>query len=271
MKFRSITKLVVMYLIFLVIVIGVYSCIFLEVNALGNEDQPTLNDYIYFSAITYLTIGYGDLAPKNNSGKYLAISEGIIGVIINAVFTGLIFFTFMKKSNPLVIPQKIYIREKDNKRYVSIKIGNKSPKEIIDIKVLIEFFRFDDKRRVKIGHLENEKSYIEELVYMDFRFDKIQSKSLRSQFKGILNKDFMTQIRVTVKGVEPYTGEIIYASKIYSNEDFEYIKVYKMIYEWSEGTRGKVKWKNFNEVVPLSEELVKQIKEDPFSENELQS
>jgi len=37
-------------------------------------------DHVYFSAITYLTIGYGDLAPVHDLSKLLAVIEGAAGI-----------------------------------------------------------------------------------------------------------------------------------------------------------------------------------------------
>ena len=48
---------------------------------------------IYFSAITFATVGYGDLHPASNFSKLLAASEGLFGIF----FTGLFLVTFVKR------------------------------------------------------------------------------------------------------------------------------------------------------------------------------
>ena len=37
-------------------------------------------DHVYFSAITFLTIGYGDLAPVHDISRFLAVLEGATGI-----------------------------------------------------------------------------------------------------------------------------------------------------------------------------------------------
>lgn len=49
------------------------------------EDWP-LRDSLYFTFISGLTIGYGDLVPKTLLARTLAITIGIVGVLL----TGLI-------------------------------------------------------------------------------------------------------------------------------------------------------------------------------------
>ena len=37
---------------------------------------------LYFTLITGLTIGYGDIAPSTGAGKFLSVLAGIIGLIV---------------------------------------------------------------------------------------------------------------------------------------------------------------------------------------------
>ena len=52
----------------------------------GLREGWSLLESIYFSFVTGLTIGYGDLAPKDVVGRLLAILIGMCGIIL----TGLI-------------------------------------------------------------------------------------------------------------------------------------------------------------------------------------
>jgi hypothetical protein len=48
---------------------------------------------LYLSVITFATVGYGDLHPSTPIGKFLAASEGLLGIF----FTGLFLVTFVKR------------------------------------------------------------------------------------------------------------------------------------------------------------------------------
>jgi len=49
------------------------------------EDTP-FGDALYFTLITGLTIGYGDITPTTAAGRFVSILAGVIGVI----FVGLV-------------------------------------------------------------------------------------------------------------------------------------------------------------------------------------
>ena len=53
--------------------------------AIGDLEGWSVQDSIYFSFVTGLTIGYGDLAPKTVLTRLLAILIGICGFLLTAL------------------------------------------------------------------------------------------------------------------------------------------------------------------------------------------
>ncbi|WP_285404955.1 potassium channel family protein [Luteibacter sp. ME-Dv--P-043b] len=47
-------------------------------------------DYLYFSTMTFTSVGYGDLVPRPGAGRFLAICEAVMGSV-HSVFFILIF------------------------------------------------------------------------------------------------------------------------------------------------------------------------------------
>lgn len=52
---------------------------------LGRYENWSRTDALYFTFITSLTIGYGDLRPHRNKSKLLAVAIGVIGLILNGI------------------------------------------------------------------------------------------------------------------------------------------------------------------------------------------
>jgi hypothetical protein len=63
-------------LLFLIVVLGV---------AAGLVEGWSLQESVYFSFVSGLTIGYGDFAPKTLLGRALAIAIGICGILMTAL------------------------------------------------------------------------------------------------------------------------------------------------------------------------------------------
>jgi len=79
-------------------IIFIYAAMYYYLNAVAIIDSTIKNyffwDYVYYSIVTFTTLGYGDLVPKPNIGyRLLAGSEAFIG----AFMIGLFVFTLSRK------------------------------------------------------------------------------------------------------------------------------------------------------------------------------
>jgi len=52
---------------------------------IGVREGWSVQESVYFSFVTGLTVGYGDLAPKSFLSRVLAIVIGMCGVIVSAL------------------------------------------------------------------------------------------------------------------------------------------------------------------------------------------
>jgi len=64
-----------------------------SINLSGNSVLRNILQSIYFSTITFTTLGYGDIHPINDAGRVLAMSEAVLG----AIFIALFIFVFGRK------------------------------------------------------------------------------------------------------------------------------------------------------------------------------
>ena len=67
------------------VLLGLLALLLVGGVAISYVEQLDLAEAIYFSFITGLTIGYGDIAPATNWGRVLCVLIGLIGM----TFTGI--------------------------------------------------------------------------------------------------------------------------------------------------------------------------------------
>jgi voltage-gated potassium channel len=68
------------------IIFALFALVVIGAVAIAYVEKLSLGDALYFSCVTGLTIGYGDIAMKTTPGRCVALLIGLIGVI----FTGLV-------------------------------------------------------------------------------------------------------------------------------------------------------------------------------------
>lgn len=67
-------------------------------NPPANSLELTATDYVYFSAITWTTVGYGDITPTPSS-RLITASEAISGYIYMGIFIGVLGSFLMSSFN----------------------------------------------------------------------------------------------------------------------------------------------------------------------------
>jgi len=61
----------------------------LHPGSLRSENGPVgPGDFMYFSFVTLMTVGYGDMSPVHPIARSLAIIEAMLGVVFMAVLIG---------------------------------------------------------------------------------------------------------------------------------------------------------------------------------------
>ena len=58
----------------------------------GKYEYPLL-DFLYFSAVTITTLGYGDILPASSNVRRLVMIESLLGILLAGVFVSALFWT----------------------------------------------------------------------------------------------------------------------------------------------------------------------------------
>jgi len=115
-------------------------------------------DYIYFSAVTFTTIGYGDILPKAGVGHLLVFIESCIEMTFFPVFGGYIAYKFLQRPNDILLTDNFFIRYRSERVYLSFRVGNKG-KNLIDCTATVEFIQIANKGN-SINNVRQKRKYL---------------------------------------------------------------------------------------------------------------
>ncbi|HOT45858.1 MAG TPA: potassium channel family protein [Spirochaetota bacterium] len=89
-------------------------------------------EYVYFSIVTFATVGYGDIIPVG-AGRLIAVVEVFCGILFTGTVTGLIFARFARTPSPFVWSTPVVLYSHEGERRVQVRVTNIVGNDVIDV------------------------------------------------------------------------------------------------------------------------------------------
>lgn len=105
----------------------------------------------WFSIETFATIGYGNIAPVGVPANVLVTVESLVGIMSQALATGLLFARFSRPNAAIAFSRHAVVAPYRDGRAFEFRIANKRSNQLIDVEVRVIFSRIvvRDGRRVR--------------------------------------------------------------------------------------------------------------------------
>jgi inward rectifier potassium channel len=108
------------YLLLNIVFAGLYQ----HWGGVANARPGSLADAFNFSIQTMGTIGYGNMYPTTTTANALVAAESVMGLVITALATGLVFVRFSQTRARLVFSEKAAIGPMDGVQTLMVRLGN---------------------------------------------------------------------------------------------------------------------------------------------------
>jgi len=249
---RAVLKGVLIYFIF-TFIFGVLYYLFdsVEIKYSAGTGAFHLLDYIYFSAITFTTIGYGDLIPRDGAGQVLVFIEACSELIFFPVFGGYIAYQFLQRPNDILLTDNFFIRYRSQRVYLSFRVGNKG-KILLDCNATIEMIKIENNVKRTLYRRELSAPIVEQTWYLEVRLDGEENAAVLQQMKALMINPETSLIRTTVTGYDSNSGNLVHIFKYYTMDKLLYGGIFSDVYTWEGVKRTKPDWSNFNKVISLN-------------------
>jgi hypothetical protein len=208
-------------------------------------------DYIYFSAVTFTTIGYGDIVPKAGAGHLLVFIESILELTFFPVFGGYIAYKFLQRPNDILLTDNFFIRYRSERVYLSFRVGNKG-KNLIDCTATVELIQIDNNVKRTLSRREINAPLVEMTWYLEIRLDGEENITTLQQMKSLISNPQTSLIRTTVSGYDSNSGSLVHVFKYYTMDKLIYGGKFSDVYKWEGVERTNPDWTHFNKVMPLN-------------------
>jgi len=82
------------------IIYGLIAWLIVNAAAIAYFEKMPFADALYFTFVTGLTIGYGDIAPVTLAGRVVAILTGLLGILITGLIVAVAVYALRETMAP---------------------------------------------------------------------------------------------------------------------------------------------------------------------------
>ncbi|MDP1620925.1 MAG: potassium channel family protein [Bacteroidales bacterium] len=211
---------------------------------------------IYFSIVSFHTIGFGDIHPITQIGRQIVMIQSTISLFFTAIFSGFLVYFVIKRPRDVFTTNRVYIRHRNDHYVLSLRVGNKG-RDIIDLKSKFEAWTIEHNTRIRIFRLEEELPDLEKILYYDLDLDDHELAPLRHALVDALKKETLLHMKFSFIGNDIKTGEQVAYAKYYDSGHLSFGKMFLNVYSWDpNGRRKNFHWGNFERIEPMEPKLV---------------
>jgi inward rectifier potassium channel len=118
-----------------------FGVLYAETGGIQNARPKSFADGFFFSVQTLGTIGYGSMYPTTPLANALVTMESVLGLLVTAIVTGMVFVRFSRIRGRVVFCQKVAISPMDGVPTVQIRVGNARSNRIYDVDLRLSLTR----------------------------------------------------------------------------------------------------------------------------------
>jgi hypothetical protein len=222
------------------------------------KHSDTIVDFkkaIYFSIVSFHTIGYGDIHPITDQGRFIVMIQSTVSLFFTAIFSGFLVYFVIKRQGDLFSTKFLYIRFRNDSYWLSIRLGNRG-RTIIDVKSRFEAWTIENNSRVRAFQLHREVPDIEKIQYYDINLDDPKNHKLKEALHQAVYKGLRLHMKFSFIGNDINSGEQIAFAKYYGVSDLKFGKTFRNVYSWdASGHRKDFQWKNFERIEEMEDVL----------------
>lgn len=125
---------------------AVFALVYRAVGGVTGVGHGGFLDYFSFSVHTMATIGYGSMYPVSPLSQVLVVGEAVLGLLVTAVVTGLVFSKFSQTAGKVVFSRRVTISDMDGVPTLVFRLGNQRSNQIVEATIRVTLVRTERTR-----------------------------------------------------------------------------------------------------------------------------
>ncbi|MGF1480112.1 MAG: ion channel [Cyanophyceae cyanobacterium] len=224
-------------------------------SGIANAQPGSFADAFFFSVQTIFTVGYGSMYPQTVVAQFLMMVELMIGVLLGAMATGLMFARFSLPTARVIFSRVAVVCPFDGIPTLMFRTANRRENQILEANVRVNLLRNEVSRE---GHQLRRFYDLHLLRHQTpaFGFSWLIMHPIveSSPLYGLTAHAFAktkAEIWITVTGLDETFSQTIHARHAYSARDIFWSMRFVDIFHEAPDGQYVLDLSHFHDIVPL--------------------
>ena len=212
------------YVILNLIFAGLYAAVGME-NIKGTEAPTAVLQFlniVFFSAHTLSTVGYGNMWPSGPPANFVAALEALVGLMVFAIATGLLFGRFSRPSARIGFSETMLVAPYMDKTGLQCRIVNRRSNNLINLEARVVLMTVElegDRPQRRFTQLELERNQV---LFLALTWTIVHPIDEKSPLYGKTAADLealQAEIMALVSGFDDTFSQIVHTRYSYRYDE----------------------------------------------------
>ncbi|HLX06964.1 MAG TPA: ion channel [Thermoanaerobaculia bacterium] len=186
----------------------------------------------FFSVQTFATIGYGHVSPAGLAANLLVTVEALVGLLVFALATGLLFARFSRPTAKVVFSDRALIAPFQGATAFEFRIVNSRSNQLLEVECQVLFTRYSGKlgiRQFVPLALERRK-----VTFFPLSWTIVHAIDAASPLFGLSHQDLVdasAEFLVVVNGFDETFSQTVHTRSSYKPEEVVWGAAFKNMYQ----------------------------------------
>ena len=187
--------------------------------------HPTANHFVrafFFSVHTFATIGYGTLQPIGGLANWLVTVEAFIGILTQALVTGMVFARFSRPTARILFSEKAIVGPYRGGRGFMFRLVNGRNNQLIEVQIQVMFARFVQEGENRVRRFELLKLERQRVTFLPLAWTVVHPIDDNSPLQGLALLDLFAadaEFLILLTGVEEDFAQMVHSRSSYRPEE----------------------------------------------------
>jgi inward rectifier potassium channel len=228
-----------------------------DLKGIANARPGSLSDAFFFSVQTLSTVGYGSMYPTSLYVQILVMLEILIGLVLMAILTGLMFARFSRPTAKVVFSQVAVVCPYNGIPTLMFRAANKRESKILEAQIQVTLLRNEvSPEGHKLRHfydlyLMRSRTPVFGLSWLVMH-PIVEGSPFFGETLETL-KEVDAELWVSLSGLDETFFQTVHARYFYTTEDMLWNRSFVDIFSQNEQGEWFIDLSNFHDVIPYED------------------